>query len=35
MVSRRLRELSAADIAKIAGAVDQFCEGKLILNNFR
>ena len=29
MVSRRLRELTGADIAKIAGTVDQFCEGKL------
>jgi type I restriction enzyme M protein len=29
MVSRRLRELTGADIAKIAATVDQFCEGKL------
>jgi type I restriction enzyme M protein len=29
MVSRRLRELTSADIAKIAETVDHFCEGKL------
>jgi type I restriction enzyme M protein len=29
MVSRRLRELTGADIAKIAAAADKFCEGKL------
>ncbi|MDR0632207.1 MAG: SAM-dependent methyltransferase, partial [Holosporaceae bacterium] len=29
MVNRRLRELTDADIAKISGTVDTFCEGKL------
>jgi type I restriction enzyme M protein len=29
MVNRRLRELTGADIAKISGTVDRFCEGRL------